>query len=335
MKKYIIISLVLLSFLSCVKTLDFDDEGFANQVVLNSIFWPDSVFKVSVTKSLSILEDSYEPGEPVTDGTVDIYENDLLLVHHTLSTGAFRTDGIKPTAGNTYKAVVTSQGRQITAETTIPYQAEIVSSDSSSVIGEYGQKIFNYKIKIKDPEGEDFYRIGIITEFLEGQFYQNQGRYKKQSYPIPFSSSDPVFKSVYNNFGDETIETGPTNEYGIFPDDLLQGKEYTLQIRVASNNYHAIYSKVYYERHTIHVQRISKDLYNYLKYLELYNFYHDNPIAEPVPVYSNVKNGAGIFAGFNDDAKITFETNYLPYSMDTIKLEEEPNNGGYGGNGGY
>ncbi|MGE5395011.1 MAG: DUF4249 family protein, partial [Candidatus Saccharibacteria bacterium] len=84
-----------------------------------------------------------------------------------------------------------------------------------------------------------------------------------------------------------------------------------------------------YNRFTLHVQRISKDLYNYLKYLELYDYYHENPIAEPVPVYSNVKNGAGIFAGFNDDAKYTFEKIYIPFSKDTIKIDNTSNGGGY------
>jgi len=339
MKKYIIYPLILLTFLSCVKTIDFDDEGFANQLVLNSIFGNDSEFISYVANSASILENSNEPGAPVTDATLDIYEHDQFLAHLTSSTGGFRSEGIISKAGNTYKAVVTSQGRQISAETTIPYQAEIVSIDSSLVRDEYNRKTFNFKIKIKDPEGEDFYRIVVDQEYLNGSYnYQNETwMYLKTNRTIHFSSTDPVFKSVYNNFGDETIDIGPRNEYGIFPDDLFQGKEHTIQIGITAINGGSGYGfKVYYERHTIHVQRLSKDLYNYLKYLELYNFYRDNPIAEPVQVYSNVKNGAGIFAGFNDDARVSAETNYLPYSMDTIKLEENPNyGGGYGGGGGY
>lgn len=353
MKKYILYTLLMISLFSCTKTLDFDDEQLADLLVLNSIVWQDSVFKASFTKSASILEAGSEPGQPVTNGTLDIYENNQLLAHLTSSTGAFRANGLKPKAGSSYRMVATGNGQQVTAETTLPVKAEVLSVDTSIVkySGNSWETAWGitFNIKIKDTPGDDYYRIILMHNDLlrtTDQDYNNKitTRYHLRDYTTGYISDDPVFKSVYNNSGEEIFDMGPENRYYIFSDDLFEGKERTIQIWKYISHYYMdpsnpqIYNmpETIYDRFTVHVQHISKDLFNYLKYLELYNYYHDNPISEPVPVYSNVKNGAGIFAGFNDEAKYTFENIYIPFSMDTIKIEQDPSNGGGGyGHGSY
>lgn len=341
MKNYIIISLILVSFLSCIKTIDFNDEGYANGLVLNSIVWPDSVFKATFTKSTSILEAGSAPGEAVANGTLDIYENDQLLAHLTSSTGGFRADGIKPKAGNSYRLVATGNGRQVTAETTIPFKVEVVSVDTSTIKNSDYYRTITFNIMMKDMPGEDYYRIILVHQYLSRITYQDYDNKITSTYYMfddasDIQSDDPVFKSLFNNSGEEIFEMGPENRYFLFTDDFFEGKERSIQVRKSfivnyfdPSNPQSMGTPVnIYDRFTVHVQRLSKDLFNYMKYLELYNFYHDNPISEPVPVYSNVKNGAGVFAGFNDDARYTFENIYIPFSMDTIKVEK--NTGYYG-----
>lgn len=347
MKKYILFTLLIVSLLSCTKTIDFNDEGFANQLVLNSIFWPDAAFKASLNKSTSILENSDGPGAIPTDATMDLYENNQLLAHLAISDGAFSAPEIKPKAGNTYKAVVSSQGKEITAETVIPMRTEVISVDTISAKTNYNYRTMNFNIKMKDAPGEDYYRILLEYEYLDMIKNRDINNKEIRTYHLfkntwNIQSEDPVFKSVYNNTGEEIFDIGPENRYKIFPDDFFNGKEQSIQVKSsyyynfmnpADPNMYGVPQAIY-KRFTVHVQHLSKDLYNYLKYLELYEYYNDNPIAEPVPVYSNVKNGVGIFAGFNDDAKYTFENIYTPFSMDTIKIEN-PNGGGGGYGGGY
>ena len=340
MKKYILIILLIATIFSCTKTLDFDEGNSETQLVLNSVIWPDSVFAASISKSTSILFDR-QVGQ-ITGGTLDLYEDGALLTQITSPTGQFYASGIKPKAGKSYRVVVNSNGKQIEAETAIPNQAEVISIDTSSVKDEYGYRRINYKVKIKDPVGDDYYRIVVMNEQLtqvSSRDYPEMNKitkkyyYSKTQYWI--NSDDPVFNSVYNNMGEDIIDMGPENDYNIFPDDYFKGKEYSVQFQMSPNGYgyYSPYSSVYdynpnspykmiFERQTIHIQKLSKDLYNYLKYLKLYNHYHDNPFSEPVPVYSNVKNGTGIFAGFNDNAVSHFEKVYIPFSMDTIKVEE-------------
>jgi len=348
MKKYILLILVVSSLISCEKTLQFDDEGLANQLVLNSIISSDKDFSASLTKTRSILENSYSGGFSIADGTIDIYLNGDLIKNANSTSGYFNSSEIKPKAGDSYRIVINSNGKQLEAETTIPQKTEVISVDTTAVLDNFNNKITIYKATLKDLDGDDFYRILITKESLvlnknaDGKGAQKYYLYSSEN---SIRSDDPVFNSVYNNFGGDAFNTGPDNDYKIFPDDYFDGKEYAIQFRTNDYGY-GYYSDPYnpaiggyggaetiYERNVLHIQHLSKEFYTYLKYLKLYQHYQGSPFSEPVPVYSNIKNGIGIFAGLNDDAKFTFEKAYRPYSMDTIKIEE--NGDSYGGGYGY
>lgn len=349
MKQIIFFSLMLTTFLSCTKTIDFDDEELARLVVVNSILGTDQDFSLSLTQSTSILTNGQN--YPHIEGAWDLYEDGTLLRQFPSQGGGLSASHIQPKAGKHYRIMISAGGKQVEAETTIPLQTEVVSIDTMSTKTEYSSKIINFKLKIKDPEGENFYRLVIMKETLFMLVPQNGNdtiRYFQNSGQSALLTDDPVFKSVYNNFGDELISFGPENDYAIFPDTYFQGKEYALQFNIYSQIYEnppfpygggyndpnnpqrPSIQLVIYDRTTIHVQHLSKELYTYMKYLKLYDNYHDNPFSEPVAVYSNIKNGAGIFAGFNDEAKIIYEDTFIPYSMDTIKVEDDQYGYSYG-----
>lgn len=50
---------------------------------------------------------------------------------------------------------------------------------------------------------------------------------------------------------------------------------------------------------TLELWNTSKELYDYQISLQKFNQTANNPFAEPTPVYSNIKNGLGIFASYN------------------------------------
>lgn len=335
MKHYILISLFCGALLSCTKTIDFDDEGYANQVVVNSFISTENYFSAYITKSSSILEN--EQNNPPAEGSMDLYEDGTLIRQFPSQVGGFAATDIVPKAGKTYRMEITSEGKKLETETTIPEQANVISFDTATVKNEFGSKSTKYTVKIKDAAGNDFYRIVVQSESLDFYTVDSLGikkrKYLRTKNLLGINSDDPVFKNLYNNFGDEIIDVGPSNEYNIFPDDYFQGKEYLLKFQISEYNY-GYYPTMsggkIYERKTILIQKLSKEMFNYMKYLKLYNHYHDNPFSEPVPVFSNVKGGAGIFAGYNDNAKLQFEKIYIPFSMDTIKVED-----GYYYGGGY
>ncbi len=345
MKKYIFLSLLSLAAWACTKTIEFDDKGVGNLIVLNSIIYPDSCISGRISQSTSILKDNRFGS--FIDSRVELYENGNKVGQMDPLFGYFRFADIKPQTGKNYRIVVTSGGKQVEAETTIPEKAEIVSVDTVSARNEWGMFV-DCKMKIKDATDEDFYRLVFSDESLMMSYNKNDSvkrRYYINKSQYSVNSDDPVFKSLYSNFGGDVIDMGPGNQFAIFPDDYFQGKEYSIQVPTVSfnpNNYYnpanpslIYYTKQIYYRRAIHIQKLSKGYYNYMKYLQLYNFYRDNPISEPVPVYSNVVGGAGIFGSFNDEARFTLEKIYIPFSMDTIKVEPQQQNGYYYGGGGY
>ncbi len=339
MKKHILFSLIFAALFSCTKTIDFDEEEMASQVVVNGVISPDNFFSAYLRKSGSILIERVN-NQP-TEGSMDLYEDGVLIRQFASQLGIFSATDIMPKPGKSYKMVILSNGKEIITETMIPEQSEVLSVDTTSLFDVNRVRRTQYKVKIKDPVGDDYYRIVVMNEQLmqmKAADAKNGAKYYYSKTQYWVNSEDPVFKSLYNNMGEEIIDMGPENDYYIFPDDYFKGKEYSIQIQMSPNGY-GLYSPYYYggnspykklfERNVIHVQRLSKDLYNYLKYLKLYNHYHDNPFSEPVAVYSNIKNGTGIFAGFNDETQFAFERTYIPYSMDTIKLEEGAYSYGY------
>lgn len=348
MKKYILFILMIVSILACDKTLDFDDEGLANKLVFNGIIQTGDRFNSNLSRSASILSETRFGSQSMpADGTIQLFENETLLSTTYSPFGQFSLTDIKPKAGANYRIVVNTENETIEAQTTIPEKVNVLSLDTTSIKDKNNYKHLIYKLKLKDQSGDDYYRILMTTENLTLQINSVDTvprKYYLQKSENSIISDDPVFKSLYNNFGGETLDMGPENSYHIFPDDYFKGKEYSMQFGTYGINFGSDYSysnpnnpaiyqskKNIYTRNVVHIQKLSKELYTYLKYLKLYEFYHDDPFAEPVPVYSNIVNGVGIFAGVNDEAQFSFQKTYIPYSMDTIKVEE----GGYNNGGGY
>ena len=86
----------------------------------------------------------------------------------------------------------------------------------------------------------------------------------------------------------------------VLSDDLFNGREKTLYAKISTwQLFDYYYQDLPQSPLYIHLYSISEDLY---RFILTYNKYTDalgNPFAEPVNIYSNVKNGLGIFSGVN------------------------------------
>jgi len=110
-------------------------------------------------------------------------------------------------------------------------------------------------------------------------------------YPIHFETNEPstfVDVPLLSYYGSNAI---------IFDDAVFNGKKHLLKIysediRVAKSDLSKKDVPVY-----IYFRSINKELYNYYLSMKKYNEVQDNPFSEPVNVYSNIKNGYGIFGG--------------------------------------
>jgi hypothetical protein len=104
------------------------------------------------------------------------------------------------------------------------------------------------------------------------------------------------FYEVIMNEGDEEFYSGIC----IFSDELINGSKYRLKLKTRSWEIE--------NKKTLHLLSISENLYKYRKSWIRHSSaqYPDitNPI-EPVTLFSNVKGGYGIFAGYSDTSVIS------------------------------
>ncbi len=108
---------------------------------------------------------------------------------------------------------------------------------------------------------------------------------------------------------DDIFGIYPQNEYYVFTDELIPGKEYTLNLKYTGFNFNTEHYE--FLRASFRLNSITRDLYLYLQSYSVYGQTEGNPLAEPVPVYTNIINGLGIVGA-------------LSFSQDSLKIGEYP-----------
>ena len=130
-KLYIIVALIII-LIACEKTVYIDIPDKGRKITVNSLFNPDSLLKVYVSKSCYILDYDIQA---IENATVEIYENgNLIDTLNYLNNGLYKSATKKPSSGDRYKIKVTVPGMG-TAETEsyIPPETNIISIDTTTV----------------------------------------------------------------------------------------------------------------------------------------------------------------------------------------------------------
>lgn len=185
----------------------------------------------------------------------------------------------------------TVKGHDIVPETTV----EIKKIDHSWFFKDSRGYLRLY-VTLKDhPQERNFYRIVVRTK---GDITHPSIQEPNNTWSLKtiFIDDEMLFHNPM-----ETEEKGSAaNFYRIFSDDLIQGKEYTLNIYVEEanaadndwNNYVRQYVKV--EIHTL-----SEKLYQNLYSQELAIGPPGDVFSEPVKIYTNMQGGYGILGVYN------------------------------------
>ena len=209
-----------------------------------------------------------------------LYRNDTLLTEVKRSVtdpnGIFQTDkDLKPfTEGATYKIRVTAPGFEtIEAEQKVPNFVPIkkITFKRSSYTKSDGGKLSEILIDFDDPvETEDFYAVSIIVEGIDGAFY-SWNRANQNVFAL-----DPLATSAF------TIN-----------DRSFNGQRHSWAIGLDGVDTSNIYSsvKIIY----VNFRTVNKDFEKYRRSTELIDQLQSNPYIEPYTIYTNVKNGYGLF----------------------------------------
>jgi hypothetical protein len=279
--RYLSFACLCLLFMSCETELDLELPAHQPKVVLNSFFSADSVLSVNLSKSQHIS---------APDAFTNIENAEVLILEDEqevdklsyVGNGTFRSEIFKPQAGSIYKIQVAAEGlTPVEASDFLPAtKPEIISMKLDTTSFTFFEEEYKVHFRFKDEAGvTNYYNL----EFLYVDTLVN-GRIKIKSLQIFTDEPDiaPLTPSQGRGitFSDKEIEGQDINFTIYVPRAIINSKE---TIVVALKNI----SRAYYDYEiTLHNQLLT----------------NGDPFKESSPVYTNIKNGFGIFAGYQVDA---------------------------------
>jgi hypothetical protein len=260
--------LMALLLTSCIKVVDMEVEQIPHLLVVNCFFTEGEAFRVHVSRlaPYTDLNDRNIPNAHVTISTGENYSKTLAY----MANGIYSNPSVLPEPGKVYQVTVDVEGYlKATAQDSLPRSVPIDSVTYSVNAGKYDDGIdFNqYSVWFLDIPGKTWYSIQISG--------------------FDIFSTDPVISA-------EGVTGEEFKTWLVFNDTLISNRKYSLKINVGD----------YY--HDVKESRIilvsgTYPYYYYLKRLIKHGSYSwQDPFKpyNPVPLYSNVKNGLGVFAGF-------------------------------------
>ncbi|MCD8042066.1 MAG: DUF4249 domain-containing protein [Tannerellaceae bacterium] len=303
MKQYIYIlrfCLLLFLLVGCEKIIDFDGKHPPKKIVLTTFVGCDSDTSFITISESSLIYDEIDFVIPEEAGIkIDINgkpcEKIWLAHSYTHEYSPEITLGFEASVKEgdvIHVSVETDKHPVVTGQETIPPPPVIldVQTEQFKHSG-YDDYLMRALIRIKDdPAISNYYRLLI-------KLYESDDWWGYIDYYI---DQDLVMSSLSS----QEIQDGEdTNRMRIFPDDLFNGKEYTLNVY--------FWDPFYYENKErqliIEVQALSESMYLYLRSLEMSS--NSDIFSEPVRIYSNIKGGYGVVGTYNSAVKIIKDPN--------------------------
>jgi hypothetical protein len=264
---------------SCQKTVSIDVGQIMPRLVVNSILNKDSLIRVQLSKSKSMM-DSSQAIERINTATVKIFEDDILKQTLTKGIAGLYSATIKPKLASDYRIEIeNSEFGHVEATALIPAAPQLVSATQTTDLtpGSAPQYI-KFKVGLKDD--------GIQPDY----YYLRAFLIKKGYSP----GANPLYVMACDIYSDDNVVVTDDNTLKgvVFDDAAFVGSSYELIVytpyRVTQD------FNLWFE-----LSSITSDYYKYLVSTIMQNNAGNNPFAEPVVIKSNIQNGTGIFGAKN------------------------------------
>ncbi|MBE9468027.1 MAG: DUF4249 domain-containing protein [Bacteroidetes bacterium] len=304
-KKIFIITFISL-VISCTNEINIDLPDINPKPVINCIFTPDSLFKLNISKTKKITDTNIYY---INDAEVNLYSNNKLLgKFNNFSNGDYVLP-LNSEENTDYEIRVSIPNyKTITADSNIPAKIKILNATCAfKRMDEYGDCLYEINIEFNDPaDAVNYYELLLFFNHYETI---NSISNIDNMDIFNFIVNDPILISE----GDLDYE--PSTFF--FSDNLFNGK--TAKIKLG---YYGGYDPHYMDGQLVQeikhlyviLRSVSKSYYNYRKYWTRHSYnqntneHFDDPetllfFGESLPMYTNIKNGYGIFAGYSSDIK--------------------------------
>ncbi len=305
MKPYLIMFMALIFVLSgCEKFVYIKVDDADRKIVLSGLICPDSTVVVHVSRSSSLGKpDNWDITKPYVDpwmaDQVSLYENDLLVGQLVVKKGHYlELPGFRPSQGKTYR-LEASQGEMKPASATvkIPEQVLLTAFDTTMVTTTDGKAAVRVSMRISDPAGqENYYALQVsgkqrfYYDFFERKIIDSVGIFNCN--PSLYVKSDDILGLDFLDANRDVRIDGKL----FFSDQLFEGKEFDISFELPHDSWYMMADTAEFR---IDLHQVDKSYYLYAVSQQKYSLNRDNPFSEPVQVYSNVKNGFGLFSAYH------------------------------------
>ncbi|HEX8530685.1 MAG TPA: DUF4249 domain-containing protein, partial [Cytophagales bacterium] len=282
--------LVLLGLAAgCERNVSVDLPKEPARLVVNALFTPDSVVRVQVSRSLSVLERPRLSG--VEEAEVKLYEEGRevgVLRPDSLRKFVYQSNGKPVQAGKNYAVVVSAPHYEpVTAENVVPLPVPIRNIAVNQAAGlDLNGGVYNVlRVTLGDPPGEENYyavRVKVIA-------------YETRTNPQTGTTDTLRRETFCNLFAEPTVSGLRSDQQLLFSDESFDGRTaellaYFYPLRGAGRPEYRILllsvSKAYYEYHRRLPDHLNTQSFEVVG-------------GEPVPMPGNITKGYGIFAGYS------------------------------------
>lgn len=277
---FVVVTMLLLVFSSCEKTIPFEGENATPKLVLNSFFSADSTLKIHMSNSLGVVDDG--DLADVTNANVILYNKNNQIVTTLNYQGAGNYESpFQPSIGELYTIRASADGfDEVSSSDQLLSKPSNLTIDSD--INNAGDIFLTVVLEDNTLES-NYYILDINTPTDSMQFFPDE---------IGFT----VNGLILDNDPDETDDAGVSfYQELLFTDELNVGATRSFTIKIgADNNFGFNFSKL-----NVSLTSCTSNFYKYYRTLKLYQESDVGPFTEPVRVFSNIENGFGIFGGYN------------------------------------
>ena len=304
MKKLISFLIIIIVLSSCEKDVTIKLPQKDPKLVVNGLLAKDSIIAVSVGRSRSVLDPVNNWGSSTAEAyllknaTAIIYENGSLLDTLVFDSSQYRY--ISPNnktvkTGNSYSIKVNAPGyAQAEAATSVPSQSmieEVIRTKNARTNSD-GEQQDEVIVKLNDPAETNFY----LVQFFRPTYGSGSAN------PIYcVSTTDKDIEPIGDNADPFSTENCYDGNSLLMKDVNFNGKIKQLRFYINSYELQEIMDPSgQVLKPFVKVLRITEDYFKFVKSYHVYFNSADNPFAEPANVYTNVKNGYGVFSVFTE-----------------------------------
>ncbi len=315
----ILCALLLLTWMACETVVEIDPPAYEPELVVTSYFAPDSLWSAAIHRSLGVGVSQDPSAQYVENATVTILSgSDIVDTLRYAGRGRYASNTERyPVAGKPYTLRAHAPG-MTTAEAVstapVPTPISEISFENLGLISpdvpiarEYK---FRLRFRLEDPPGRNFYRFGIyrFRENFNRHFYPDLNLPDSVYRPISVDTGDVSWSCGYSDAYHGTPSTGcpgcGCNDAAV-TDQFFDGQAYQVSVTFS------LYLSSGGDRNEILLllSTLSEDYFEVKRTLEE-QAEQDAAFSAPLDVYSNVKGGLGVFAGYSNTGVI------LPIPLD-------------------